>query len=164
MPAAGVARSQACGGTRIHPCTQHTPAQSDIPPGRSGDGGRDWGLLHAATRLLREMLGVIDLAERAGTPGDRLAAERLARRCVRALACTAVAKTRPGARAPPPGRRDPPSHTKIARTGHPAPLSLPPRLLHDDMKESGLLPVMAKLIKKFSARWGLLRLVWVLRG
>ncbi|KIY94294.1 hypothetical protein MNEG_13668, partial [Monoraphidium neglectum] len=77
--------------------------QAEINPGRNNS--KDWPLQHCATRLLREVLGVLDLADRAGTRDDRHAADRLAR-----------------------------------------------RLLHDDMKESGLLPVLAKLIKKFSAR------------
>ncbi|KAI8471860.1 MAG: timeless protein-domain-containing protein [Monoraphidium minutum] len=77
--------------------------QADIPPGRGG--AKDFTLQHGATRALRELMGVLDLAEKAGTDADRHAADRLSR-----------------------------------------------RLLHDDMKESGLLPVLARLIKKFSAR------------
>jgi len=57
------------------------PKQSEISPGRREQ--KNWPLQHTATRLLREMLGVLDLAERAGTDDDRNAADRLARRCVR---------------------------------------------------------------------------------
>jgi hypothetical protein len=40
---------------------------------------KDWPLLHAATAFLREGLGVLELAARAGAPADRRNAERLAR-------------------------------------------------------------------------------------
>jgi hypothetical protein len=53
--------------------------QADIPP--NNRDRKSWPLQHGATRLLREMLGVLDLAERAGTDDDRGAADRLARRC-----------------------------------------------------------------------------------
>ncbi|GBF93528.1 hypothetical protein Rsub_06248 [Raphidocelis subcapitata] len=78
--------------------------QSEVSGGRRNES-KDWPLQHASTRLLRELLGALDLAERAGTDDDRRASERLAR-----------------------------------------------RLLHDDMKESGLLPVLSKLIRRFSER------------
>ncbi|KAG2492461.1 hypothetical protein HYH03_009402 [Edaphochlamys debaryana] len=63
---------------------------------------KDWELQAASTRLLREMLGVLVVAHRLGTPGDRRAADRLQR-----------------------------------------------KLLHDDMAESGLLPVLGRIMAAF---------------
>lgn len=76
--------------------------QIDIPT-KSDD--KDWEVLHCATALLKEMLYVLDLAQKFGTSTDRSAADRLQR-----------------------------------------------RLLHDDMKESGLLPITARLMRSFSAK------------
>jgi hypothetical protein len=47
------------------------PARSDT---------KDWPLLHSTTRLLREGLGLLELAAKAGSDHDKTAAERLARR------------------------------------------------------------------------------------
>jgi hypothetical protein len=41
---------------------------------------KDWPLLHATTRLLREALGLLELAAKAGSDHDKAAAERLARK------------------------------------------------------------------------------------
>jgi hypothetical protein len=59
-------------------CNEPPPPQAEINPGRNNS--KDWPLQHCATRLLREVLGVLDLADRAGTRDDRHAADRLARR------------------------------------------------------------------------------------
>jgi hypothetical protein len=52
--------------------------QVDIP---ARSDTKDWPLLHACTRLLREALGLLELAAKTGSDHDKTAAERLARRC-----------------------------------------------------------------------------------
>jgi hypothetical protein len=60
----------------------HPPAAAQVDvPARSE--AKDWPLLHSTTRLLREGLGLLELAAKAGSSHDKTAAERLARRCVR---------------------------------------------------------------------------------
>ena len=95
--------------------------QADISPGRR-DGAKDWAMQHAATRLLRELLGALDLAERAGTDDDRHTAERLARRC----ACMhAHARARMGPSLVAPLQQCPSSTTLF-----PAPCAHPARNTH----------------------------------
>lgn len=74
-----------CAGCPSHPIlypkprpNRSAPPQSEISPNRREQ--KVWPLQHNATRLLREMLGVLDLAEKAGTDDDRSAADRLSRR------------------------------------------------------------------------------------
>lgn len=51
---------------------------------------KDWPLLHAASRMLREGLGVLELAARAGNKADKRAAEGLASRWVWGFPCVHV--------------------------------------------------------------------------
>ncbi len=98
---------------------------------------------YCSLSLLREMLLVLEAAEASPNEHDSKAADSLQRRCESA---------RRGADAVPGrGPRNvcsgfaAPKHATLSPRGT-------RRLLHDDMKETGLLPVLCKSAKTFNAR------------
>ncbi|KAA6419916.1 MAG: hypothetical protein FRX49_10106 [Trebouxia sp. A1-2] len=95
-------------------------------PGKAPE--KDWGMQHESLALLKELLFALDLALYVGTPADKRAADRLQRSDLQScfgnrLLCYMYLK------------------------GCDVCLC---RLLHDDMKESGLLPVVGRLLKNFN--------------
>ena len=134
------------------------------------------GAQHASLALLKEMLATLDVAQRTGTPADRKAADRLQRRqepCMASYAASPSLSAVLHACRPATGESLRPvcvAHQRWAQRGS---AGLPAillersasecawagshttsrgcaRLLHDDQKESGFLPVLARLIKGFS--------------
>ena len=100
---------------------------------------------HTCLTLLKEMLMTLDLAHQHGSPGDRKAADRLQRRCLPAdFHASDLMCLRPAIFGRP---------TASSSAGPVQGALFLCRLLHDDQKESGLLPVLARLIKQFDRKY-----------
>ena len=92
---------------------------------------------------------MLDLAQRTGGPDDRTAADRLQRRCAeKGRSLTRLILTFSPSHSPPRV-----CVRMYVFTPHPTPSTYPlPRLLHDDMKESGLLPVLCRVMRDFNPK------------
>ena len=129
------------------------------------------GIQHAALSLMKELLFVLDLAQQAGNSSDCTAADRLQRRCAAGHACLYSMFCQ----WPQACHSSHLSMESICHLSHASATCMVPytgpfltaatfwslfdldrhglcRLLQDDQKESGLLPVLGRLVKAFSHR------------